>query len=258
MVDINTTFIFDFNIYVSVQIGLICALSAILPLYMDALNYTFQETAAILSMFLFSGISGVIILAPATDHLQNHWENSPKHLLILLAAIGVAGAFSLITNSMENNFSAIAISVCMIGVSITSGIPLALEEGASINPSKAGFSASIMISAGNLLGYGTVYLTEFLKANENYNKAGYIFLALLSIQFIANLFIESKRSSKFDDDDSDYEQYNDDEETKLIMLMLMESMMYKIQLCTMRKKNKICKMVIIIYMHTRSYDFYDS
>ena len=41
---------------VSVQIGLICALSAILPLYMDALNYTFQETAAILSMFLFSGI----------------------------------------------------------------------------------------------------------------------------------------------------------------------------------------------------------
>ena len=200
---------------VSVQIGLICALSAILPLYMDALNYTFQETAAILSMFLFSGISGVIILAPATDHLQNHWENSPKHLLILLAAIGVAGAFSLITNSMENNFSAIAISVCMISVSITSGIPLALEEGASINPSKAGFSASIMISAGNLLGYGTVYLTEFLKANENYNKAGYVFLALLSIQFIANLFIESKRSSKFDDDDSDYEQYNDDEETEI-------------------------------------------
>ena len=56
---------------------------------------------------------------------------------------------------------------------------------------------------------------EFLKANENYNKAGYVFLALLSIQFIANLFIESKRSSKFDDDDSDYEQYNDDEETEI-------------------------------------------
>ena len=70
-------------------------------------------------------------------------------------------------------------------------------------------------TVGNLLGYGTVYLTEFLKANENYNKAGYVFLALLSIQFIANLFIESKRSSKFDDDDSDYEQYNDDEETEI-------------------------------------------
>ena len=61
-----------------------------------------QETAELLSMFLFSGISGVLILAPATDHLQNHWENSPKYLLILLAAIGVAGAFSLIANSMEN------------------------------------------------------------------------------------------------------------------------------------------------------------
>ena len=57
---------------VCVQIGLICALSAILPLYMDALGYTFQETAAILSMFLFSGISGVLILAPATDRLQDH------------------------------------------------------------------------------------------------------------------------------------------------------------------------------------------
>ena len=64
-----------------------------------------------LSMFLFSGISGVVILAPATDMLQNHFDNAPKHLLIILAAIGVAGAFSLIANSMENNFSAIAISV---------------------------------------------------------------------------------------------------------------------------------------------------
>ena len=78
---------------VCVQIGLICAFSAILPLYMDALGYTFKETAAILSMFLFSGISGVIILAPATDRLQDRFENSPKHLLILLAAIGVAGKF---------------------------------------------------------------------------------------------------------------------------------------------------------------------
>ena len=193
---------------VSVQIGLICTFSAILPLYMGALGYSFQETAALLSMFLFSGISGVVILAPATDMLQNHFDNAPKHLLILLAAIGVAGAFSLIANSMENNFSAISISVCLISISITSGIPLALEEGASINPQKAGFSASVMISAGNLLGYGAVYLTEFLKENNNYNKACYAFLGLLSLQFIANLFIESKRAPG-DDDDSDY--YGDEE-----------------------------------------------
>ena len=174
---------------VSVQIGLICTFSAILPLYMGALGYSFQETAAVLSMFLFSGISGVVILAPATDMLQNHFDNAPKHLLIILAAIGVAGAFSLIANSMENNFSAISISVCLISISITSGIPLALEEGASINPQKAGFSASVMISAGNLLGYGAVYLTEFLKENNNYNKACYAFLGLLSLQFIANLLL---------------------------------------------------------------------
>ena len=37
-----------------------------------------------LSMFLFSGISGVVILAPATDMLQNHFDNAPKHLLITL------------------------------------------------------------------------------------------------------------------------------------------------------------------------------
>eukprot|EP00943_MAST-04B_sp_MAST-4B-sp1_P005088 g5088.t1 len=104
---------------------------------MDALGYTFKETAAILSMFLFS----------------------------------------------------------------------ALEEGASINPSKAGFSASVMISAGNLIGYGTVYLTEFLKENNNYNKACYAFLALLSVQFIANLFIEAKRSDF--EDDSEYDDASD-------------------------------------------------
>ena len=109
---------------------------------------------------------------------------------------------------MENNFSAISISVCLISISITSGIPLALEEGASINPQKAGFSASVMISAGNLLGYGAVYLTEFLKENNNYNKACYAFLGLLSLQFIANLFIESKHAPG-DDDDSDY--YGDEE-----------------------------------------------
>ena len=95
----------------------------------------------------------------------------------------------------------------MISVSITSGIPLALEEGASINPSKAGFSASVMISAGNLIGYGTVYLTEFLKENNNYNKACYAFLALLSVQFIANLFIEAKRSDF--EDDSEYDDAGD-------------------------------------------------
>ena len=65
-----------------------------------------------------------------------------------------------------------------------------------------------MISAGNLLGYGAVYLTEFLKENNNYNKACYAFLGLLSLQFIANLFIESKRAPG-DDDDSDY--YGDEE-----------------------------------------------
>ena len=73
--------------------------------------------------------------------------------------------------------------------------------------SKAGFSASVMISAGNLLGYGAVYLTEFLKENNNHNKACYVFLGLLSLQFIANLLLNQRAPG--DDDDSDY--YGDEE-----------------------------------------------
>jgi MFS family permease len=175
-----------------VQIGMLCCCMAIIPNYMGALHYSSGDTNVLLSMFLFSGIAGVVFIAPATDKLQVHWVNAPKHLLILLAGVGIMGAFSLLANSEPDNFDAIAISMCIISISITAGIPIALEEAAAMNPQKSAFSASVMIASANVFGFMAVYVVESLGQSGTYSHSCYFFLALLSIQLVANFFIEPR------------------------------------------------------------------
>ena len=192
---------------VGVQIGLICSFMAVIPTYMAALNYTPGETNLLLSMFLFAGIASVVMVAPATDKLQERWLDAPKHMLILLSGLGLFGAFLLFANSTPNNFFPIAASLSIISIAITAGIPIALEEGAAINPRKSAFSASIMIATGNVLGFIAVFVIQSMYFNGTYVRSCYFFLTVLGLQFVANFFIE--RQVEWEDlDDSDYPTFD--------------------------------------------------
>ena len=101
----------------------------------------------------------------------------------------------------------IAASLCIISVSITAGIPIALEEGAALNPRKSAFSGSIMIAMGNVLGFVAVFVIQSMYFDGTYVRSCYFFLAVLGLQFVANFFID--RQVEWEDlDDSDYPTFD--------------------------------------------------